>query len=505
MDNIFQNKSAESLGQRIKNGTFWAFIGHGLLQVLSLTAIIVLARLLSPDDFGVVAIAMVVWGMVRLFGDIGIGAKIIQQSDEVDQYANAAFWLNILIASCLFLFTAAIAPFAASFYKNDLVNPILMILGLGFFLNSFGATHSVLLIKEMEFKKKALVDVTVELITKIMTILMAFVGYGVWSLVIPQVLSSPFRVLALWKICPWRPSVEFNFIYWKKIYHYGKYILGTDLLRYISLNGDYMVIGRFLGVFELGLYRFAHMIANYPVENIVWVVGKVCFPAFSKLQNDLARLRETFLKMIKLLSLVSFPLFIGLVGVAHELIPFVFGEKWNNAIIPLQIIVGFTLIRSFVSPSGIIVRALGRPRIEFIFNLAQVPIVLLAIIVGVQFGIIGVAIAVSSVVGIMALWFLKLSVGLVDLRLKDVFRQLYPALLSSLVMLGVVLLVRHGLMGWGYWDYQILLVCIPSGAVVYFATLLMVFRSSFQMLWNIFMEVIGNRVTDLKKVYPAFR
>jgi O-antigen/teichoic acid export membrane protein len=192
------------------------------------------------------------------------------------------------------------------------------------------------------------------------------------------------------------------------------------------------------------------------------------------------------------------------VAVANEAVPIVFGEKWSRAVIPLQIIVGFTLIRSFVSPCGQIVNVMGRPRVEFLFNLVQAPIAFGAVLIGAQYGIIGVSIAMSLPVGLMALGFLKLSVGLIDLPLKNIFRVITPALVSSLVMLGVVASVRFALIKFGYNNYYILLICVPLGVVVYFGTLLTCFKSSFRMLWNIFMDTVGNRLTGTKKVYPAF-
>lgn len=489
------------LGQKIRSGTLWSFIGNALLQFLSLSTTVVLARLLSPQDFGVVAIAMTVWGIIQLFGSMGIGAKLIQQPDDVSRYASAAFWLNITIALCLSILTVIVAPFVASFYKNNLVKPILMVMGLGFFLDSFGTVHSVLLVKELDFKKRTLVDIAINLVTRAITILMAFVGYGVWSLVIPQILSSPIRVFALWKICPWRPNLEFNFLYWKRIFNFGKYILGTDLLRYINLNGDYTIVGRFLGPLELGLYTFAYKLAMFPLENIVGVVYKVSFPAFSMLQNDLNRLREAFLKMTRLLSLISFPLFIGLMAMANELIPAVFGEKWNRSIVPLQIIIGFAMINSFVSPCGQIVLTLERPEIEFKFNLIQAPLLLGGIFIGVKYGIIGVAVAMSLVIGIMALVFLKLSINLIGLGIKDILNALFPALSSSLIMLIPVLLIRYLLLYFGCRGYQVLLICIPFCGFMYLLALLTFFKNNFQMIWNMFMDISGHCIISLKRVY----
>lgn len=494
-----QDESVSGLDRKIKSGTAWVSIAQFGSNVLSLVTTVVLARLLTPKDFGIVAIGMVVWEFVRLFGDTGIAAKLIFQQSDIDKYASAAFWLNLLMAFCLALLTVIISPFAASFYDNDLVKPILIILACGFLLDSMGSVHSTLLTKELDFKKRSLVEIGVALVSKLITIVMAFAGYGIWSLVLPNVLSSPVKVFAFWRVCPWRPSFKFSFSYWKEIFSYGKYILGANVLRYVNINGDYMVIGKLLGSSELGLYTFAYNVANWPVTNLVWIVGKVAFPAFSKLQNDLNRMKEVFFKMMELLSLVCFPVFIGLLATANELIPVVFGEKWNRSIIPLQIIIGFTLIRSLVSPSGQIVLAMGRPDIEFKFNAIQVPLLLIAILIGVSYGIIGVAIGMSLVVGIMGLIFLRISIGLINLNFRSMLDVLFPAIISSLLMFFLVLALRYIMINFGYKSYQILLVCILFGAVTYFLALLTFFRSSFQMLWSMFMDIVGNRIVGIRR------
>jgi O-antigen/teichoic acid export membrane protein len=209
--------------------------------------------------------------------------------------------------------------------------------------------------------------------------------------------------------------------------------------------------------------------------------------------------------MTRFISLVSFPVFLGLLATANELIPLVFGDKWDRAIIPLQIIICFSLIRSFASPAGGIVTALGKPSIEFTFNLIQAPILLVGVLVGIKYGIIGVAVAMSLVVGIMALLFLKVSISLIDLRLRNIFEVLFPAFLSSSLMMTLVLIVRGILLNqFGYKDYQVLLVCVPFGVMVYLGILFLFFRRSFLMFWNMFMDIIGSRLVGIKKIYPAF-
>jgi O-antigen/teichoic acid export membrane protein len=493
----------DDITSRAKEGAFWTLIQQVVLRAFSFITSIVLARLLLPEHFGIVGIALVAWEIIRLFGNLGIGAKLIYQQSEVEKYAASAFWLNIIISLALAIITAAVAPYVASFYNNDLVRPILMLFSLAFVIHSFGSTHLALLNKELAFKKIVLIEIILTLLSKSFAIGMAFTGFGVWSLVVPEVIASPFRVIALWIVNPWRPGFRLNIKYWKDIFRFGFNYLGADLTRYLNINGDYMIIGKMLGERSLGLYTFAYNLANLPFDNIVGVMAKVAFPTFSKLQNDIRRFQTVFLRMTKITSLVSFPLLVELFVLADLIVPLVYGNKWRESIVPLQIIAGFVLFRVFSSPSGQVLFALGRPDLLFRFNLIQAPFLLGGVFIGSRYGIEGAALGMSGVLMIGSLFLVYISTRPLALSLRDVLGMVLPALASSVFMAFLIEFLKAVLLSNGLKSYFALPILIPLGLGAYLLILFLLFKDDFGFLWNVIWEDVAGRFFVFKKPTPS--
>jgi len=212
------------INSKVKSGTIWTFAAHFIGKSLSLIVGVVLARILSPSDFGVVAVALVVWQLIMVFGATGVGSKLIQQQEHFEHYATAAFWLNIAVACILAIIAVFISPLASLFYETPLIKPIIFILALGLLITSLGNTHATLLSKEMAFKGLAFIEVSTAIISNLITLAMVLTGFGVWSLVIPNLCITPIRVFALWRICPWRPSLKLEIQYWREIFNFGKYV-----------------------------------------------------------------------------------------------------------------------------------------------------------------------------------------------------------------------------------------------------------------------------------------
>jgi O-antigen/teichoic acid export membrane protein len=488
-----------SLGAQAKVGAFWVILQQVTLRGFSFVTNVILARLLFPEDFGIVAIAMIAWEVVRLFGNLGIGAKLIHQQEEVNEYATSAFWLNVIVSFVLAVIAVAVSPYVALFYNNGLVQPILILFAIAFFVQSFGSTHLALLNKELAFKKIVLVEVVLNVLSKLCAIGMAFSGFGVWSLVIPDVLTSPFKTVAFWVLNPWRPGFRLNTRYWKNIFRFGFNYLGADLTRYLSINGDYLIVGRMLGERSLGLYTFAYNVANLPFDNVVGTMARVAFPTFSKLQGDLDRFRAFFLKITKVTSLVSFPLLVEVLVLADLIIPLVYGDKWREAILPLKIIIGFVLFRVFSSPGGQVLFALGKPEALFKFNLIQVPFLLTAVFIGSHYGIVGVALGMSLVLVAGSLVLLGISIKPIGLNFKTVLDSVFPAAVSSAFLVLALGLFKELLLAEGMGSVFSLAVLIPSGLGVYTLILFMFFRKDFSFLWNLVWNEFRARFFVLKK------
>jgi len=467
-----------SLTHSIRSGLLWNFGSQIMIRILSLGVGIMTARILTPEDFGIVAVAMVVWQMIALLGQMGLGAKLIQQRKNVAEYANATFWLNLMVNTAIALLAVVLSPLAAKFYDNPATTRIIQVLAAGFILSAFGNTHSTLLQKKMAFKTLSTLDVSLTLLKIIITVSMLLTGFGFWSLILPGLFKHPFRIIALWKFEPWRPRFHLGIEYWRDIFKFGKFILGTTIVRYLNINGDYLIIGKVLGAASLGLYKFGYGLANWPVENIVWIFSRVMFPAFAHLQNDIKEMQRLYLRVVETLSIVSFPLLIGLLSVADLLIPAVYGDKWRPAVLPLKIIIVFTIVRTISSLGGQILMALGQPGKEFKMNACQVIPLLTAVYIGSRFGIVGVAAGMSTVLSGFAIWFLVITNKAIDLSIKHLIKAVLPALVSSGVLYMVVFLFLRWTATTQFGVYEVLAISVCIGAAAYVLFMLIFFRET---------------------------
>ncbi len=485
-----------SLEQKVKHGTLWISASQALIKIFGLAAQVILARVLMPEDFGLVAIALIFLQALRQLGSLGFAAAVIHHQDDIDNYTNAAFWMSVVIFSGLMVITWIIAPWAAAFYQIPELKPILMALGIGFVFEALCSIPDIRLTKELRLKTISMIEISTGLVNKVVTIAMALTGFGVWSLILPELVAYPVKVFFFWKNCSFRPKWELDFAHCRSIFHFGKHIFGTNILRYLNTNVDYMIVGKILGAVALGYYTFAYNLANWIVTEFIFIIIVVAFPTFAKIQDDPERLKEVFLKIIKAQSLLSWPMFIGIILTANELLPVVYSAKWIPSIIPLQVLTIAALIRSMASIGAQALKALGRPDKEFKFNLILVVAIVIAIFIGVRYGILGTAIAVAVTTAIGNLIFLMIVFA--DLRItpSEVYQTIRASFWNSLLMVAGVLTTRFWLTGLGLKLYQILIVCIITGVVVFAAGLYIFFGREFNWIWGMFSR-------KLRKEKPA--
>ena len=452
---------------------------------------VVMARVLTPEDFGAVAVALVVWEMIALLGGLGLTAKLIQQQEYIDEYANAAFWLNVLSAAAIAAVALSVAPVAAAFYNNPVGERIIQVLALGFFLSAIGTTHDTLLSKKMAFKTMSAVDVGLIVLRDIIAVAMVLSGCGLWSLVLPDLFVRPVRIAILWKLVPWRPQWRLGTEYWRDIFNYGKFVFGKTVLIYLNINGDFLVIGKVMGAASLGLYKFAYNLANWPVQNIVRVCSRVTFPAFAQIQTDVQAMQRLYLKFQESLSVVVFPCLFGLLAVSDLLIPLVYGEKWSPAILPLKIIIAFTTVRSLATIGGQILLALKLQSREFKMNAYQVLPLFVAILVGARFGIAGVAAGMSMVLSVFAIWFIAITNHAIELSIREIFKAVMPAFVSAICMwVGVEIILELASRS-GMGRISSMAAGTAGGAVVYLIIMLFLFRETSRRFISSFTAILG--------------
>jgi len=483
---------ADSVVEQAKSGVRWVGIGQVGNRLLSMSSTIVLARLLLPDDFGTIALARLVLGFIMLLSAWGIDAAIIVEEKRPKQIANVAFWINFGIMLILGAFVIGISPWVKKFYTTPVLQPILIWMGLGLVFQSFELVPRTLLNRELNYKYLTIINLSVEIVTNVLVILLAILGCGVWSLVIPQIIASPLRAVPYWLKTKWSPTLYIERADFKRVLSFGKSILGSELVRYLNTNTDNFLIGKLLSKAKLGYYSFAYNLANWPVENIVKVINTVSLPALAKVQADLAEMRRLFLRMTEMVSLVTFPIFGILVGVTYELVVVIYGVKWIPAVRPLQIIVIYGVMRSLFAPAGRIFLIQKKPHFLFFINLFQLPLLVAAVWLGVrQAEILGAAIGVAIMLSFGGVLTLLVVSKMLKMKITTFVRTILPSLICTVIFMISGWLFKRLLFGLSLPAVLILMFYLLFSGSIYALSLRLFYPRLFNDFVRTVISIIG--------------
>lgn len=426
-----------NLRQQAAHGAVWTGSGTLICTVIQFVQWVVLARLLEPTDFGLMAMCMVVIGLADAFADIGVSSAIIHRQKATSQQLSSLYWLNIFCGIVVFLVIAGASPLAAKIYGEPRLTSLIATTALMFLIVPLGQQFRILLQKELRFQSLARIDLISTVTAALITIVCAVEGYGVWSLITGYLAGCSLRTGMLlwigWRT--WRPSLSFRTGDLKGFISFGAFQVGERLVNYFAANVDYIIIGCFLGPHILGFYTLAYQLVIMPLSKINPIVTRVAFPVFSQRQEDDAALSRGYLEMIRLLAYAICPACIGLAFTAPLLIPLVFGETWRPTIPLLQILCGVGLLKSLGNPSGSLLLAKGRPDVGFVWNLIVAVVNVAAFLLAVQIGVTELA---WTYLGLVITYFfifhgfvLRI---VINLRLRDVLQALHRPFIMSVVM-----------------------------------------------------------------------
>jgi len=383
----------QDLDSKIRTGVAWSGLAQMGAQFVALVVSVILTRLLSPQDFGLVGMVLVFTNFASVFADMGFGVALVQKLDVTQHHKNAVFWISIVIGAVTTLIMAAAAPLIASFYNVPEVQPLAVAISLIFFINAFATVKVALLQKAMDFRKIAAAQLTSTVISGLVALYLAFSGFGVWSLVAMYIASAIVNVAVLWMITPWRPDFSLQWHALKDLSKFTMNLLGFSVFNYWTRNGDNLLVGRFVGSAALGIYARSYQILLLPVSQVSGVITNVMFPAFSAIQKDVERVKDMYLKSISVISLVTFPLTLGLLVVSQSFVLALFGDKWAEMIPILQVFCLLGLIQSIGTTVGWIYQSQGRTDIMFRWGLVSGSIFIISFVVGLRWGALGVAVA----------------------------------------------------------------------------------------------------------------
>ncbi|GAA4890800.1 MOP flippase family protein [Ferrimonas pelagia] len=453
-----------SLKQKTLRGVGWTIGARQIQQGVTLVITAILANLLSPADFGLVGMVTILVGLAMILADTGFSAVIVQDQSLGQRHYSTLFWLNLAIGVVVALAFYWSAPAVAWFYGRDELIPLAQVLSVSFVLSSFSSLPEALMRKEMDFKALSVIDTSVHLLVGAIVVLMALNGFGIWSLVAQPLLQQSLKAVLMWWHCSWRPSFLVSFYALRDVFQFSANMLLLRYLHYTMANMDYVIVGRFLGPDLLGIYTLAYKVMFVPIRNICLEIVKVLFPAFSQIQDDPVAFARAYLRALRSTCYVVLPMLMGMVIVAEPFIQTVFGEQWQGAVPVLKLLCFVGMLHIFIALSGVVFRALGRPGLELKINVVRFVLVLPALLVAIQYGLV-LFVWVLLIATALFTLVQQIYVGrLLQCDWRDCISALLPPLGVSLVM-GALLLWLQIVLASASPLSQLLVLALSGGAI----------------------------------------
>ena len=385
----FDNPFVRNLG--------WMGASGAVIRIFRLITTVGLARFLSPYDFGLAAIVLTTNEFVQVFSRNGIAAKLIQADEaDIEKLSQSAYWLGWLVFVALFIMQCLAAFLIAWIYHdNQIILPICL-MALNFFLIPIASVQAALIMRENRIKVFALINMIQITTDNLLSLALAFGGWGMWAIVLPKILVCPIWVYIMLRNHSWRPKGFITTEYWKDLFDFGRNVLGVELLKTLRSNLDYLIVGRFLGLQELGIYYFAFNSGLGLSLGVINAIGTSLFPYLCTVRSDLHQLWERYRNSLKMIALAIVPLVLLQSSLAPFYVPIVFGQKWVAAIPVLVLICLSAIPRPFADATSQLLLAVNKSQIDFRWNLLFTGVFTLSLLIGVQWQSLGVAIAVLA-------------------------------------------------------------------------------------------------------------
>ena len=433
----------KNLGSQARTGILWSGTSTVILLVTRLGTSMVLARLLFPEDFGLMGIAILVTQFAKYLTNFGFNLALVQRKDLKAEHMDTVFVVNFFLT---FGVTASIyvgAEQIGVFFNNSTLPPILQVISFLFIIRGLGSVNQALLTRRMKFKELAFTEVLGTLITFVSPIFFALAGYGVWSLVWGQLLGSLVTIVLVFIYCPWYPTLRFRFQALKDVFSFGFWVFIIRCLTYFIEKLDYLFIGKFLGVAPLGFYERAYALTDTPRGLMHTTTNRVLFSAFSQIQDDNERIANVLKKGIASVAVLTYGAFIWLYFAAPSLVTVLYGPKWTSSIVPVQIMCFSGAIHTMTLLFFPVINAKDLLAKRAACQFAYLVILAGALWFGLRAGINGVAWAVT----ISSSGFLMLVLLLVSAHLpfspKDFLVTQKPAVVYGCVQIAVLLALRY--------------------------------------------------------------
>ncbi|WP_158604458.1 lipopolysaccharide biosynthesis protein [Nocardioides mangrovicus] len=472
---------SESHAAATKRGVAWSSVGRAAIQVVQFGSGLVLARLLSPTEFGVMASLGVVSSFAILLFEMGLSSVLVAKRQPTEADFATVFWVNAISGVLFFALLSAIGPLIGSFFHQPVISSLAPIVGLAFLVN-LGVCQQAVLTRALRFKEIAVIETIAAVLNFGTVIVLAVLGVGVYSLAIGPVVGSAATSALLWWLVPWRPRHFISLSSWRSIWKYSGPLLGFNVVNYWSRNADNLMIGRVLGAGSLGFYNRGYNLMLLPVTQLAQVLGRVMFPVFTAMRDEPGRAGSAYRRVVRILNLVSVPILAGMAAVAPGLVPFLWGHQWLPTVPILIVLCLAGIPQSLATTVGWIYQSHEATGRQFwtgttfaVFNVA-------AMAIGLHWGAVGVGtgLLISSWIGLLPV--LDYATRLIGVRATRVLLDTLPTWVVGAVMFVCVRELPR-VLGASAENGAVLALQVALGGCLYVGGVALLQRSALTEFW----------------------
>ena len=434
-EHIFDTSNLQSdLKRRSLRSGAVTLSSQGIQFIIQLGSTMILARILSPQDYGINAMAVAITGFAGIFLNLGLSTATIQRTEITHEQVSTLFWINAGIGVFLTLITAAIAPGAAWFYKTPEMLGVMLSLSIIFTISGLCVQHSALLTRRMRFYSLAKIRIISLLSGIIVAVITGSQGFGYWALVFNTLTNVTVHTVGCWLACKWVPGPPSRYAGVGPMIKFGSDLVGFEIINYFSRNLDNILIGRYHGSGPLGLYSKAYQLLMMPITNLRGPISTVALPALSRLQDNPEQYRNYYLKTTSLLAFISMPLVIFLFVCSDRLINLLLGPQWMGASEIFKILAFAALIQPVASTRGLVLISTGQSRKYLYWGVINAFFTILSFAVGLPWGPKGVATTYASVNYLLLYPSLFYVFNNTPIRINDFFSGTYKQFFASIIM-----------------------------------------------------------------------
>ena len=453
-----------------------------LMEIVSRTAqpiiFVILARLLTPADYGVMATAMIAISFSQMFWDAGLSKALIQTKAAPEDAAHVVFWTNVVLGLLIYILLYLAAPAIALFFKSPASGPVLRVLGIQIVIASLTSVQQALFVRDLDFRGLFWIKLLTAFIPGLFSIPLALYGFGVWALVTGSLVGQIINLYLLWKKSDWRPELRYDWVMARSLFAFGFWVLLESLGAWLIIWGDNLIVGRFLGVRDLGVYRTGWSLVTIIFGLVLNPFLPVLYPTFSRLQDDLPALKNTFYRVNRIVFALALPMGTGLLLVGSETATLLFGEKWQGLGFVLGVLGFMYGIAWLVGINAEIYRAMGRPDMNTKLMYAQLLYYLPAYYLAAQYGLETFTLTRLAVAVVATPIHIYLCVKLLGVSPFYIWLEGKPMILAALAMTAGVSVLKWGILTHvPVYPFLSLGVLIGTGCLIYLGCLWLLDRS----------------------------